>query len=76
MTWGYGYTPCIWPSLLTALLLNALAVYSWRRRDVPGALPFAAGCLFNALWAAGSGLEISAVDAACIGTEHSKEDRL
>ena len=51
MTWGYGYTSYIWPSLLTALLLNAL-------------------------WAAGSGLEISAVDAACIGTEHSKEDRL
>jgi len=64
MTWNYAYTPYIWPSLLTVLLLVALAVYSTRRRSEPGALPFAFGCLFAALWAAGSVMEYAAVDVA------------
>ena len=62
MTWDYAYTPAIWPSLLTVLLLSALSAYSWRRRSVPGALPFAVGSLFGAIWAAGSLMEIAAVD--------------
>jgi signal transduction histidine kinase len=59
---SYSYTPSIWPSVLTAVLLIILAVYAWRRRSVPGALPFTIGCLFAALWAAGAVLEIAAVE--------------
>ena len=62
MTMSYAYTPSIWPSVFTFLLLIALAVYSGRRRNVPGALPFAIGSLFGALWVAGSIMEAAAVD--------------
>ena len=46
MNGQYAYTPEIWPSVSTVLLLLILSIYSWRRRSVPGALPFAIGCLF------------------------------
>jgi len=62
MTWNYAYTPTIWPSFLTVLLLIALSIYSGRQRGVAGALPFMIGCLFAALWTAGSGMEAAAVD--------------
>lgn len=64
MSWAYAYSPYIWPSLITVLLLLALALYSWQRRTVPGALPFAVGALLGALWGFGSLMEIAAVDAA------------
>ena len=64
MTWNYAYTPTIWPSLLTVLLMLAMAAYSFRRRNVPGALPFLIGCLFGAVWAAGSVMEYAAIDLA------------
>lgn len=47
---------------LVTLLLLGLSVYSWQRRSVPGALPFAVGCLFAALWVASSFMEYAAVD--------------
>jgi signal transduction histidine kinase len=47
---------------LTTLLLVVLCAYSVRRRSVPGALPFAAGCVFAGLWAAGSAPELAAAD--------------
>ncbi len=62
MTWNYAYTPQIWPSFLTALLMLALFFYSSRRRNVPGALPFMIAALFGALWSAGTVLENAAVD--------------
>jgi len=62
MTSNYAYTPAIWPSVFTVLLLIALSIYSGRRRSVPGALPFAIGSLFAALWAFGSVMEVAAVD--------------
>jgi PAS domain S-box-containing protein len=62
MSMSYAYTPHIWPSVFTALLLIALAFYCMRRRSVPGALPFAIGSLFGALWVAGSIMEAAAVD--------------
>lgn len=62
MNWHYSYTPYVWSSVFTVLLLIALAVYSWHRRSVPGALPFMIGCLFATLWAAGSVMEYAAVD--------------
>ncbi|PWB50197.1 MAG: hypothetical protein C3F13_17165 [Anaerolineales bacterium] len=62
MTMNYAYTPKIWPAFFTVLLLIALAFYSGRRRSVPGALPFAIGSLFGALWAAGALMEIAALN--------------
>jgi signal transduction histidine kinase len=47
MIWNYAYTPVIWPSVGTVFLLLALAAYSWRRRSVPGALPFIVYCLLS-----------------------------
>jgi PAS domain S-box-containing protein len=64
MTGDYAYNPHIWLSLLTVALLVVLAFFSWRRRAEPGALPFMIGCLFAALWAAGSAMEVAAVDSA------------
>ena len=62
MTWNYAYTPLIWPSVLTVLLLIALAVFAWRRRSVPGASPFAISCLFAVLLVAGNLMAYLAVD--------------
>lgn len=56
----YSFTPGIWPFFLMVLLLLILSAYSWRRRRVPGALPFAAVSLLVALWVVGSGLENTA----------------
>lgn len=64
MTMNYAYTPTIWPSFFTVILLVALSTYSARRRSVPGALPFTVACLFAALWAAGSVMEYAAVNLA------------
>src|SRR5512136_2688723 len=64
MSWPYAYTPAIWSSVFTVLLLVALSIYAWRRRSVPGALPFAIAGLFDALWMAGYTLLIAATDAA------------
>ena len=62
MTPGYAYTPYIWPSFCTVVFLSVLAIYSWQRRSVPGAIPFAIGCLFAAFWAAGAMMEYAALD--------------
>jgi len=61
MSWNYAYTPHIWPSAFTVLLLIALAVYSWRRRGVPGALPLAISCLLAVLIAVGEFMAYLAV---------------
>jgi PAS domain S-box-containing protein len=57
-----SYDPHIWPALITIALMAFLSIYSWRRRNVPGARPFAIGSLFAVFWAIGTVLEISAVD--------------
>src|SRR5512135_1026919 len=64
MTWNYAYTPQIWPSVLMAVLMIALSVYSGRRRSVPGATPLMITSLFAAAWAAGSLLETASLDLA------------
>ena len=64
MTGAYAYTPEIWPPLAGAVLLGVLGLYSWRRRDIPAALPLAAGALFSALWLLGLALEAAAVAPA------------
>ena len=60
MTSNYAYTPSIWPSVFTLLLLIALVAYSCNRRSVPGATPFMVACLFAAAWAAASLMEVAA----------------
>ena len=62
MTMNYAYTPAIWPSVCTVILLIVLAVYSGRRQGIPGATPFMVACLIAAVWAFGSLVEIAAVD--------------
>jgi signal transduction histidine kinase len=57
----YAYTPHIWLPVLTVLALITLAIYSYRRRDVPGALPFTIALLFAMLWTAAGGLEAAAL---------------
>lgn len=64
MSWPNFYTAYIWLPFLTVLFLITLSLYSWRRRSVPGALPFMIGCLFAALWVTGVILEYAAVDVA------------
>lgn len=60
----YAYTSQIWPPVLTVLLLIVLAIYAWRRRVIPGALPFMIGCMFAAMWMAGSVMEYLALEGA------------
>ena len=64
MNGRYAYTPYIWPSFFAAMFLAALGIYAWRRRKMPGALPFTIACLFATLCAAGSVMEYAAVDLA------------
>jgi signal transduction histidine kinase len=57
-----GSVTTIWPYLAGIVLLAALALYSGRRRSVPGARYFAIACLFAVLWVAGAAAESSAAD--------------
>lgn len=47
-------TPYLSSLLAVAALLTVLGLYSWRRRNVPAARPFALACLFAVLWLAGA----------------------
>ena len=58
----YQYTPAIWPSIFTVILLTVLAVYAWRRRNLPGALWLVIYCLFGLLFLAAKVIEYLAVD--------------
>jgi len=62
MSWDYAYTPNIWPPILTVILLLILAIYSWRKRMRPGALPFAIGSLLAGLWVTGSVFRYASVE--------------
>lgn len=66
MLWSYAYTPMIWLSVASIMLLLGVMVYCFRQNRVPGALPLAIDCLFTVLWMAGSLLEITAVDFSAI----------
>jgi signal transduction histidine kinase len=43
----HGIPLAVWAPLAGVVFLAAIAAYSWRRRDVPGALPLAIGALFG-----------------------------
>ena len=62
MSWYYAYNQDLWPAMISVALTILLGLYSWYRRNVPGAKAFAIGCLFAMLWAIGSSLEIAAID--------------
>jgi signal transduction histidine kinase len=62
MLWHYQYTPVIWPTVFTILLLTVLAVYAWRRRNLPGALWLVIYCLFSLLFLTAKVFEFLAVD--------------
>lgn len=61
MSGPYVFSFGLWFSLLTAVFLLVLTFYSWNRRSIPGALPFAVGSLLGAFWAAASVMEYAAV---------------
>ncbi len=64
MSGSQGCGPDFWPAPIILVLVIFLGSYSWRRRNVQGAKPFAIACLFAALWTAGVLGEISAADFA------------
>jgi signal transduction histidine kinase len=57
MSGQYTNSPYLLLQFLTALFLLILSAYSFRRRSVPGALPFGFASLFAALWVVGSFME-------------------
>lgn len=59
---SYSYSPEIWPALITLALVIYLGTYSWRRRNIPAAKPFAVACIMGGFWAFGVILELSAVE--------------
>jgi signal transduction histidine kinase len=62
MLGSYQYTPVIWPSIFTIMLLAVLAVYAWHRRNLPGALVLVIYCLFSLLFLTAKVIEFLAVD--------------
>ncbi|MDW7657952.1 MAG: histidine kinase N-terminal 7TM domain-containing protein [Bacillota bacterium] len=61
MFWKFAFNQDLWPALISVALTTILGLYSWRRRNVPGARTFAIGCLFATLWVMGVCVEIAAV---------------
>jgi PAS domain S-box-containing protein len=57
----YHYTPYMWPMVASSFLMAVLAFHGWRRRKLPGALPFTLTLLIWSLWAIGATLELAAV---------------
>jgi PAS domain S-box-containing protein len=55
-------TSYILPLLATALIAAFLAIYAWRRRPAPGAMPFFVMMLAVAEWTFGYALELSSAD--------------
>lgn len=59
---AYQYTPVIWPSVFTIILLIVLVAYAWRRRTLPGVLWFVIYCLLGMLFLSAKVIEFLAVD--------------
>ena len=52
--------PAVWPALASALFLAMLALYGWRRRERPGAKPFAVSLVLTIFWLGGIAFEAAA----------------
>jgi signal transduction histidine kinase len=61
---AYAYTPAIWLPLAGAILLAAISLYCWRRRDVPAARPLAVVTGCAVFWLLGIAFEVAAVTPA------------
>ena len=59
---SYAFSGSLAAPLLAMLFIALLALYGWRHRMVPGAVPFVAACLFGLAWALGSLLSEAALD--------------
>jgi len=59
---NWQYTPLIFPLLIAAAISAGLAIYSWRRRLVLGAAPFALLMLAAAEWSLVYALRLSSID--------------
>jgi PAS domain S-box-containing protein len=57
---SYTYSGYLWPSFIAIVLIATLGLYAWRHRSVPGASPFAVGCLFAVAWSFGSMMQTAA----------------
>lgn len=67
MAGPYAYSPHIWPPLIAAVLLAALARYSWRRRNhLPAARPLAFATLSATIMMVFTACEVAAVAPATI----------
>lgn len=64
MAEAYAYTPEIWPPLAAGIVVAAIALFCWRRRNVPAAPPLAVCALFSALWLLGNALTAAAAAPA------------
>ena len=62
MNGSYAYTTELWPALIAFVLSISLGVYSWHRRHMPAARPFAVAGFLCGFWTAGLILELSAVE--------------
>jgi signal transduction histidine kinase len=64
MSGSFSYTPDIWPTVISMIILVLLGWHGWRYRNMAGALPFSIACLFGFLWAVGNLMELAAVGLA------------
>ena len=63
MTGAYAYTPAIWLPLASAAFAVGMALYCWRRRDVPAVWPLFYVFAFTALCCLASVLSAAAIAA-------------
>ena len=59
---AFDYSGYLWPSFVATALIALLAVYGWRHRGIPGAVPFTLGCLFAVAWSTGAMFQTAAKD--------------
>lgn len=62
MSWDFTYSPYVWPMLATAGFQLAMVIYTWRRRSVPGAVPFMFTAAALVFFGIGAALVLAATD--------------
>lgn len=66
MSLQYTYSPNIWLSVLSSILMLVLAGFSLRNWKLPGTQPFIFACIFAFLWSIGSIFKFSAQNSDLI----------